>query len=440
MSARTLSALLASTLFLATSPGLLLADEPSAVAVPQVDNSKVSFAGVVNANDVYLRSGPGDNYYATHKLDKGAQLTVVGVTFDWLKVVPPDGSFSYVAKAYVEQRGDGTIGRVTKPDLNVRAGSDLNAMKTTLQTKLDDGVDVQIVGEQDEYFKIKPPTGVYLYINKQFVDPVRALPTMAAAAAGATPLVSNTPPTPAAGVADATATTQPSGNVAAAPTTQPAVAIAPSTQPSPPTAEQQFDATEAAFLDATNEPLQTQPIDDLLNKYGTLMSDDGLPVSMRRIAELRVSTLKIRAQVRDQYADTQKMLETARSKQQALKTEQQELTQRAAEQHISVYTAIGMLRTSSLQESGGTLYRLTDPGTGGTLLYIRSDDVKYAGMLDQFVGVNGDITQDTTMNLKLIAPTDIAIVDPAKVNSSVAAQIVPPSMLSKSPTVSIAGN
>jgi SH3-like domain-containing protein len=440
MSARTLSALLASTLFLATSPSFLLADEPNAVAVPQVDNSKVSFAGVVNANEVYLRSGPGDNYYATHKLDKGAPLTVVGVTFDWLKIVPPDGSFSYVAKAYVEQRGDGTIGRVTKPDLNVRAGSDLNAMKTTLQTKLDDGVDVQIVGEQDEYFKIKPPTGVYLYINKQFVDPVRALPTMAAAAVGATPLVSNTPATPAQGVADATATTQPSGNVAAAPTTQPTVALAPSTQPSAPTAEQQFDATEAAFLDATNEPLQAQPIDDLLSKYGTLMGDDGLPVSMRRIAELRVSTLKIRAQVRDEYADTQKMLEAARSKQQALKTEQQELTQRAAEQHISVYTAIGTLRTSSLQESGGTLYRLTDPGTGGTLLYIRSDDAKYAGMIDQFVGVNGDITQDTTMNLKLIAPTDIAVVDPGKVNSSVAAQIVPPSMLTKSPTVSIAGN
>jgi hypothetical protein len=223
-------------------------------------------------------------------------------------------------------------------------------------------------------------------------------------------------------------------------TTQPTVALAPSTQPSPPTAEQQFDATEAAFLDATNEPIQTQPIDDLLTKYSTLMSDDGLPVSMRRIAELRVSTLKARAEVRDQYTDTEKMLDAARSKQQALKAEQQELTQRAAEEHITVYTAIGTLRTSSLQESGGTLYRLTDPGTGGTLLYIRSDDPKYTGMLNHFVGVNGDITQDTTMNLKLIAPTDIANVDPAKVNAGVTAQIIPPTMLTKAPTASIAGN
>ncbi len=414
-----------------------MAEDTGGVAVPQVDNSKVSFAGVVNANQVYLRSGPGDNYYATHKLDKNAPLTVVGVTFDWLKVLPPDGSFSYVAKAYVEQRGDGTIGRVTKPDLNVRAGSDLNAMKTTLQTKLDDGVDVQIIGEQDEYFKIKPPTGVYLYINKQFVDPVKPLAPMMAAAGGAT-IVTQTPSGPTRNVAGAT--TQPIDNLALAATTQPTVAVAPSTQPSQPTAEETFDATEAAFLDATNEPIQKQPIDDLLTKYGSLMTDDGLPVSMRRIAELRVSTLKARAEVRDQYADTEKMLDAARSKQQALKAEQQELTQRAAEEHVSIFTAVGMLRTSSLQESGGALYRLTDPNSGATLLYIRSDDAKYTDLLNKFIGVHGDITQDTTMNLKLIAPTDVSTVDPAKVNSTITAQIIPPTMLAKAPTASIAGN
>src|SRR5207248_3438513 len=130
---------------------------------------------VINSNAVYVRSGPGDNYYPTMKLDKGVAVTVVGIKFDWLKVSPPEGSFSYVAKAYVEKRGDGSVGRVTKPDLNVRAGSDLNAMKTTVQSKLDAGQDVQIVGEQDEYFKVKPPEGAFLYVSKQFVDPVKPL-------------------------------------------------------------------------------------------------------------------------------------------------------------------------------------------------------------------------------------------------------------------------
>ena len=43
-------------------------------------------------------------------------------------------------------------------------------MKTKVAAKLDNGDDVTILGEQDEYFKIAPPKGVYLYVNRQFVE------------------------------------------------------------------------------------------------------------------------------------------------------------------------------------------------------------------------------------------------------------------------------
>ena len=220
----TLSFAAAAALLAATTARPVFAEDAAAPAAA-VDNSKVSFAGTVNSNAVYVRSGPGENYYATLKLDKGANVTVVGLKFDWLKIVPPDGSFCYVAKAYVEKRGDGTVGRVTKPDLNVRAGSDLNAMKTTVQTKLDQNEDVTILGEQDEYFKIKPPQGAYLYVNKQFVDPVKQLPPVAtgnangvesepvSSAPTTAPIISTTPAagaTAAAAAAGAASTTQPS--------------------------------------------------------------------------------------------------------------------------------------------------------------------------------------------------------------------------------------
>src|SRR5206468_8476264 len=138
----------------------------------EIDNSRFQFEGRVNANSVYIRSGASENDYPTMKLDLGATVTVVGIKFDWLKIVPPDGSFCYVAKAYVEKRGDGSVGRVNN-QLNVRVGSALNAMKTKVSAKLEPGTDVAIIGEQDEYFKIKPPQDVYLYVNKQFVDPVK---------------------------------------------------------------------------------------------------------------------------------------------------------------------------------------------------------------------------------------------------------------------------
>ena len=37
-----------------------------------------------------------------------------------------------------------------------------------------------------------------------------------------------------------------------------------------PTAEAQFDTLESAFLDATNQPLDKQPIDELLTQYTDL--------------------------------------------------------------------------------------------------------------------------------------------------------------------------
>jgi uncharacterized protein YgiM (DUF1202 family) len=445
---------LSAAVFVAVFPANSYADDPA----PQVDNSKVSFSGVVNSNAVYVRSGPGENYYATLKLDKGAQITVVGLKFDWLKVIPPEGSFSYVAKAYVEKRGDGSVGRVTKPDLNVRAGSDLNALKTTVQTKLDENEDVAILGEQDEYFKIKPPQGAYLYINKQFVDPVKALPAVAAAAPAtdatdpknsepiaSAPMVTTTPDAAAkgaaAGAALAASTTQPSNAVAAAPTTQSSEqAAAPSTQPATPTAETQFDAVESEFLDATNKPLQDQPIEELQTKYTELSTNADLPASMRRIVEMRQATLKLRANVRQQYVEAQKMQDLANSKQTALKAEQAELTQRVKDQQVTTYTAIGTLRTSSLQIAGTSLYRLTDPNTGRTLVYIKSSDAKYAELLNQFIGVRGDIVEDAVVNLKTITPTGAEAVDQSKVNSTITAEVLPPSLLPKTPTASINSN
>src|SRR4030095_11351154 len=80
-------------------PSALRAEEPK--LAPEVPNSKYQFLGQITSNAVQIRSGPGENYYATMKLDEGKQVTVVGIKYDWLKIVPPPGSFSVVAKAFI---------------------------------------------------------------------------------------------------------------------------------------------------------------------------------------------------------------------------------------------------------------------------------------------------------------------------------------------------
>ena len=444
------------------------------------DSVEQPYAGLLNTDNVYVRSGPSDAFYATMKLNKGVRLTVAAVRSDWLKIIPPDGSYCYVAKTHIEKRGDGTEGRVMVAELNVRAGSSLNGLKTTVQTSLAEGDMVKIVGEEAEFYKIAPPPGAYLYIKKMFVDaappvapaavvaaakqsdqiaiaptpPVAVAPQPVASTPVPPPLAAAVAPAPVAPIAAAvspapavaplvsvtpTPTTQPT--VAVAPSTQPAVAMAPAaTQPVELSADAKFDEAESAFLDASSLPLDQQPVDALLAKYTTLASDSALPSSMQRIATRRVETLKLRSGARNDLIATQKMQADAVARRTALKAENDELIQRVKDQSVSIYTALGTLRISSLQQSGATMYRLTDPETGRTLMYLRSNDAKYAGMLNQFIGVKGDIAQDSNMNLKVITPVSAEAVDQSKVNTTITATVIPPSLLPRTATASFNSN
>ncbi len=510
-----ISTLILSAALACTSFGPSVYADPSAVA-PAGDAVQQPYYGVLNQDNVYVRSGPSDVFYATAKLNKGAKVSVVAVREPWLKIVPPEGSYCYVARAYVEKRGDGTVGRVTKAELNVRAGSTLNGLKTTVLTSLSEGDDVKIIGEQEEYFKIAPPPGAYLYVMKTFVDPAPSTGTeqpIVASAKTSEPIASApipvvvTPPTPVAPVAIATvapvpappvavapvapvapvspvptpvapvipapvgiapaappvtpvipasaapvviapvvvsvtptpaATTKPAVASSVAPATQPDVAIAPAATQPVETADEKFSSLESTFLEATGLPIDQQPLDTLLAGYTAIQNDNTLPSSMQRITTMRLATIKLRSDAQKQYLEAKKLDADAQARKLALRAEHDELAQKARDQEVSIYTALGTLRISSLQQSGTTLYRLTDPTSGRTLVYLKSNDPKYSSLLNQFVGVKGDVSEDSNLNLKVIDPTGVDTVDQAKVNNTITATIMPPSLLPK--TVSTIGN
>jgi hypothetical protein len=421
---------------------------------------------VINGNAVYVHSGAGQNYYAVTKLDKGAKVTVVGIKFDWLKILPPEGTFSYVAKAFVERVGDGTVGRVTRPELNVRAGSTLNDMKAIVQTKLDQGAEVQIIGEKDEYFMIKPPAGSYCYVNKQYVDYSKEEPVLVAKPVEPTkqaeaPTASNEQPqqtetptqsvapetfstnnppnaTGGEGVAPAPANVQPESFAIAPvnpPTTAPATgatAEVPTTQPL--SADAEYDRLEAEWAQINSKKLEDQPITELLASYEKLLTDPSLPESMRRMADFRARTLKVRVAARDEYLGHMKNHQAAADRRKALDAEREELAENIKRTEVSMYTAIGTLQTSSLQLGTQTMYRLTDPANSRTVVYIRSDDPKYAGMIGQFIGVKGELTTDPALSMKVVVPTDAKQVDPSALYKTLAAQVVPPSLFPRAIT------
>ena len=50
------------------------AADPDGGTSKEVENSKFATVGIIQSNAVFVRCGPGDNYYPTMKLDKGAKV------------------------------------------------------------------------------------------------------------------------------------------------------------------------------------------------------------------------------------------------------------------------------------------------------------------------------------------------------------------------------
>jgi len=410
----------------------------------EIQNAKYQFIGKVNGEAVFVRAGASDNDYAVMKLDDGAKVTVVGERFGWLKILPPDGAFCYVAKAWVEKHGDGTEGKATN-SLNVRVGSLLTETKAVIATRLEPGAEVQIIGEADEYFKIKPPEGTYLYVKKEFIEPVQRVDAPSQSTPGSgdqwAPMNSGdgeSAQMPSANSSvSATPTTNPSIADNGAPTTQPEMAMSvPTTGPTTaPTGdlltqdEAAFDRLQQNYSADSQKPIDQQDPATLLAGYQKLASDRVLPESLLQTTDQRVTELKARAANREQYLATQKEQAEAKAKLMALQSEGQELRDRVTKTEVKYYAAVGTLRPSSLQQGTMPLFRLTDPASGRTVVYLKSDDVKIGEMMGQFIGVKGTIVEDPQLSLKVITPTSYEAVDQTKLYNGIAAQMVPPSLM-----------
>jgi hypothetical protein len=142
----------------------------------EVDTSSFPYTAEIIGNDVYVRSGPGTNFYHCAKLNTGDKVKVVGKQFSWLRIVPPTGSFSWISMQYVKiDPSDQTVGTVTGDNVRVYAGSDYvkPLYSTTLQGKLSKGEKVKLTGEQmDDYYKIAAPPFAYLWVSTNFTKAV----------------------------------------------------------------------------------------------------------------------------------------------------------------------------------------------------------------------------------------------------------------------------
>jgi len=134
------------------------------------------YVAEIIGNDVHIRCGPGTNYYRCTKLNKTDRVEVVSSQFSWSRIVPPAGSFSWISKRYVSINPDNpAIGIVTGDNVRVYAGSDYRGpiRSERLQGKLNKEDKVALMGEeQDDYYKIVPPSFAYLWVSTTYTRPL----------------------------------------------------------------------------------------------------------------------------------------------------------------------------------------------------------------------------------------------------------------------------
>ncbi len=159
------------------------------IAVPVAGQVRqFPYEAVVRSSEVNVRSGPGEKYYPTGKLQQGERVTVIRHDpGGWYVIVPPPGSFSWIDASLVNKTGPdrGTV--QVPPPANGRSvgafvhiGTQFGDEISTIPPALDTGDAVEILGEKEirtdrgltHFYKIKPVAQEFRWVKGDYIVPV----------------------------------------------------------------------------------------------------------------------------------------------------------------------------------------------------------------------------------------------------------------------------
>jgi hypothetical protein len=151
---------------------LLLATSPV-----RAQSTTFPYEAIVDADDVYARSGPGKRYYPTMKVRSGLRVSVYRHDpGGWYMIAPPPGSFSWIRVEHV-RRTSRNAGELIADNVVARVGSAFSDVRDVEQRRLSTGDRVEILDEKTldvdgrdvPMYKIKPPRNEYRWISGQYL-------------------------------------------------------------------------------------------------------------------------------------------------------------------------------------------------------------------------------------------------------------------------------
>jgi SH3-like domain-containing protein len=143
------------------------------LGAPRARGLEFPYTAYVNTADVYVRSGPGRDYYPTDKLQKGEKVEVYRHDpGGWYAIRPPRHSFSWVSVRNLDLVDD-SLATVNTKRAVARVGSVLGDVRDVIQVRLDKGEKVELIeppASESPWCKIAPPAGEFRWVFSKFVD------------------------------------------------------------------------------------------------------------------------------------------------------------------------------------------------------------------------------------------------------------------------------
>ncbi len=115
----------------------------------------------VTGDNVNLRIGPSRRAEIVGQLPKGTEVRVVLTDGEWSAVIPPEGTAGWISRDYLLD------GVVNGSRVNVRGGP---SVAYVILLTLEDGAEVSVLEEQEQWAKIKLPDTVRLWLNSRYLS------------------------------------------------------------------------------------------------------------------------------------------------------------------------------------------------------------------------------------------------------------------------------
>jgi len=148
------------------------------LVVPSDAGEKIfPYKAHITADEVYVRSGPGQSYYPTDKLKAGQQVEVYRHDpGGWYAIKPPQGSFTWVSGRFL-QPGEDNLAVVADQRVAARVGSRFSDIRDVIQVRLHKAEVVEVLEARKSgsgagrttWYKIAPPAGEFRWVFGRYV-------------------------------------------------------------------------------------------------------------------------------------------------------------------------------------------------------------------------------------------------------------------------------